>query len=75
MFKFVYHFSPHSTIFQLYDGDQFLVVEEKTQIHYKMYLRRDHRPSASQLTNFLTQSHRYEQDSNRRGLKVRGLVV
>jgi hypothetical protein len=39
------------------------------------YLWRDHRPSTSKLTNFLTQSHRYEQDSNRRGLEVKCLVV
>jgi hypothetical protein len=32
---------------------------------------RDHRPSASKLTNFLTQSHRYKQDSNLHGLEVR----
>jgi hypothetical protein len=28
------HFSPYSTIFQLYDGGQSLLVEERTQIHY-----------------------------------------
>jgi hypothetical protein len=50
-------------------------VEERTQIHYTIHLGRDHRPSASKLTNFLTQSHRSEQDSNRRGLEVRCLVV
>ena len=72
---FVCNFAPFSSIFQLYDGGQFLLVEERTQIHYTMYLGTDHRPSASKLTNFLTQSHRYEQDSNRRGLEVRGFVV
>jgi hypothetical protein len=51
------------------------MVEERTQVHYTMHLGRDHRPSASKLTNFLTQSQRSEQDSNRRGLEVRGLVV
>jgi hypothetical protein len=35
----------------------------------------DHWPSASTLTNFLIQSHSYEQDSNRHGLEVRGHVV
>jgi hypothetical protein len=54
-----YHFSPYSTIFQSYDGGHFLLVEERI---------RDHRSSASKLTNFLTQSHRSEQDSNWRGL-------
>ena len=55
-------------LFKLYDGGQFLLVEERTQIHYTMYLGRHQRPSASKLTNFLTQSRRYERDSNRRGL-------
>jgi hypothetical protein len=73
--KFVCHFSPYSTIVQFYDSGKFLLVEYRTQMHYTMYLERDHRPSAIKLTNFLTQSHRYEQDSNRRGLEVRGLVV
>jgi hypothetical protein len=35
----------------------------------------EERPSATKLTNFLTQSHRYEQDTNRRGPEVRGFVV
>jgi hypothetical protein len=35
---FVCHFSPYSTIFQLYDGGQFLLVEERTQIHNTVYL-------------------------------------
>jgi hypothetical protein len=61
--------------FLLYDGGQVLLMDERAQIHYTMHLRRDHRPSASKLTNFLTQSHRSEQDSNRRGLEMRGLVV
>jgi hypothetical protein len=52
-----------------------LLVEERTSIHYIMYLGRDHRPSASKLTNFLTQSHRYGRESNWRRLEVRGLVV
>jgi hypothetical protein len=43
--------------FQLYDGGQLLLVEERTQICYTMYLGRDHRPSTSKLTNILTQSH------------------
>jgi hypothetical protein len=72
---FVFHFLPYSTIFQLYDGDQFLLVEERTQMHYTMYLGRDHRPSESKLTTVLTQSNRYEQDSNLHGLEVRFLVV
>jgi hypothetical protein len=59
---FVYHFSQYSTIFQLYDGGQYLLVEERTQLHYTMYLGRDHRPSASKLTNFLTHSHRFKHD-------------
>jgi hypothetical protein len=71
----VYHFSPYWKTFHLYDGGQCLLVEEKTQICYTMYLGRDHRPSASKLTNFLTQTHRYEQDSNWRGLEVKGLVI
>jgi hypothetical protein len=50
---------------------QFLLVEERTQIHYTMYLERDHRHSKSKLTNFLTQTNH----SNRRGLEVRGLLV
>jgi hypothetical protein len=64
-------------IFQFYDGGQFLLVEEKTRIHvhYTMYLGIDYRPSSSKLTNFPAQSHRYEQDSNRRCLFVRNLVV
>jgi hypothetical protein len=40
-----------------------------------MHLGRDHRPSASKLTKFLTHSDHYEQDSNRRCLLVRDLVV
>jgi hypothetical protein len=67
--------SPYSTIVQLYDGGQLLLAVERTQIQYTMNLGRDHRPSASKLTNFLKQSHRSEQDSNRRGLEVSGLVV
>jgi hypothetical protein len=57
------------------DGGQFLFVEEWTQIHYTMFLGIDHRLAESKLPNFLIQSHRYEQDSNRRGPEVRGLVV
>jgi hypothetical protein len=52
----------HGPLVQLYDGRQLLLVEEITQIHYTIHLGRDHRPSASKLTNFLTQSHRSEQD-------------
>jgi hypothetical protein len=59
----VWNFSPYSTIFQSYDGGQLLLVDERAQLHCTMYLGRDHRPSASKLTNFLTQSHRSEQDS------------
>jgi hypothetical protein len=68
----VCHFSTYSSIFHLYDGDQCFLVEERTQIHL---WSRDYRPSASKLTNFLTHSDRYEQDSKRRGLEVKGLVV
>jgi hypothetical protein len=63
MYMFVYIFSPYSTIFQLYDGVKFLLVEERTQIYYTVW--KNHQPSTSKLTNFLTQSHRSEQDSNR----------
>jgi hypothetical protein len=72
-YVFVCNFLPCSTIFHLYDGGQFLLVEERTLIHYTMYLCRDHRPSANKIANFLTRSHPYEQDSNRRGLEMRGL--
>jgi hypothetical protein len=65
----------HGLLVQLYDGGHFLLVEESTQIYYTKYLGRDHRASASKLTNFLTQSHRYEQDSNQRGMEIRGLVI
>jgi hypothetical protein len=42
-------------IFQLHDGGKILLVEDRTHIHYTMYLGRDtDRPSASKLTNFLT---------------------
>jgi hypothetical protein len=71
----VYNISPYSTIFQLYDGGQLLLVEERTLIHYTVHLGREHRPSASNLTNFLTHSHLSKQDLNRRGLEVRGLMV
>jgi hypothetical protein len=47
-------FLPYSVIFQLYDGGQFLLAEERTQIYCTMYLGRDHRPSVIKLTNFLT---------------------
>jgi hypothetical protein len=60
---------------QLYDGGHFLLVEERTHVHYIMYLGRDLRPSTSKLTNFLTHSDPSEQDSNRRWLVVRDLVV
>jgi hypothetical protein len=40
--------------FQLYDVGQFLLVEERTQIHHTMYLGRDNRPSTSKMTNFFT---------------------
>jgi hypothetical protein len=40
--------------------------KREPRYNYTMHLGRDHRPSASNLTNFLTQSHRSEQDSNRR---------
>jgi hypothetical protein len=72
---FKFFFLPYSTIYHLYDGGQFLLVEERTQIHYTMYLGRDHRPSTSKLTNFLKQSHWYVQDSNWHGLEVIGLMV
>jgi hypothetical protein len=55
----------HALLVQLYDGGQFLLVKERTQIHYTMYLRRDHQSSASKIAKFLTYSGRYEQDSNR----------
>jgi hypothetical protein len=32
----------------------FLLVVERTQIHYTMYFEREQRPSASKLTTFLT---------------------
>jgi hypothetical protein len=57
-------YTVRGTHVHLYDGGQFLLVEERTQIHYTMYLRRDHQPSAIKLTNFLAQSHWSEQDSN-----------
>jgi hypothetical protein len=58
------------------DGGQFLLVKERTQIHINtMYLGRDHWTSESKLTNFLTQSHRYKQDSNQCRLEMRGLMV
>jgi hypothetical protein len=57
-------FSAYSTIFHLYDVGQSLLVVERTQIHYTMYLGKDHWPSARKLTNFLTQSHRSDQDLN-----------
>jgi hypothetical protein len=72
------NFSPYSTIFPLFDGDQgfFLLVEEGTQIHYTMYLGRDHRPSASKLTNFPTQSPvRAGFEPTGCWLEVRDLVV
>jgi hypothetical protein len=37
-----------------YDGGQFILMEERYQIHYTMYFERDHRPSANKLTNILT---------------------
>jgi hypothetical protein len=70
-----WHFSQYSTICQLYDGDQFLLVEERTQIRCAMYVGRDHRPFASKLTNILTQTDQLKQNSNRRCLLVRDLVV
>jgi hypothetical protein len=47
-FKAISIFFRHSRqFFQLYDSGQVLLVEERTQTHYTMYLGRDHRPSAS----------------------------
>jgi hypothetical protein len=71
----VQNFSPHSTFFQLYDCGQFLLVEERTQMDYTLYLGRNHRPSSGKLTNFLAQSHQSEQDLNWRRLEVRYLVI
>ena len=45
------------------------MVEERTQIHNLMYLGRDHQTSASKLTNFLTQPHRYELDKTMKKFK------
>jgi hypothetical protein len=59
----------------LYDGGQFLLLEDRTQIHYTIYLGRDHRPPLSKMTNFLIHSDRYKQDSNRRWLVVKDLLV
>jgi hypothetical protein len=46
----LFFFPPYSRIFQLYDGGQFLLVKERTQIHHTMYFGRDHRPSANSHT-------------------------
>jgi hypothetical protein len=62
---------PYSIIFQLCDGGQFSLVEERSQIHSTMYLGRDHLPSASKLTNFLTHRDRLKRDSV--GMRPRGM--
>jgi hypothetical protein len=49
--------------------------ENPDTLYKWMHLGRDHRTSASNLTNFLTQLHQSEQDSNRQGLEVRAVVV
>jgi hypothetical protein len=65
----IQHVSPYANNFQLYDG-HFVLVEERTQIHYSMYLG-----ETTNLPPFLTHSDRLKQDSNQRCLLVRDLVV
>ena len=59
---FVCNFAPYSTIFQLYDGGHFLLVEERSQMHYTMQLGRYHRPSTLQVDAGECGSNRFNTD-------------
>jgi hypothetical protein len=70
----VYHFSSYTTIVQLYDGGHFLLVEERTQIHYTMYLR-ERSPTFRKLTDKLSHTVTSVRAGFEPTLEARGVVI